>query len=151
MVDAISDSKKRLRQIWFKVLKATVKAILFYALYFVLWTMFLAPIASIVPVLQQTIETFVIVYIVLMIIGELASGTVFQYFFDAAKALFVIGYLILSLNGGTVSGTFQDMNLIVDLRLFLAFATLLSLLGFAKSLIQAISFLNEKTEQPHIV
>jgi hypothetical protein len=151
MADAISDSKKRLRQIWFKALKAAVKAILLYALYFVLWTMFLAPVAGIVPGLQQMIETFIVVYIVLMIVGELTSGTVFEYFFHAARALFVISFLILSLNGGTIGGTFQDVNLIIDLRLFLAFAVLLSLLGFARSVLQAISFLNERTEQPHMV
>jgi hypothetical protein len=113
--------------------------------------MFLAPVAGIVPGLQQMIETFVIVYIVFMIVGELTSGTVFQYFFDSARALFVISFLILSLNGGTISGTFENVNLIVDVRLFLVFATLLSLLGFAKSVLQAISFMNERAEQPQMV
>jgi hypothetical protein len=151
MVDAINNSKTKLRQIWFKAFKAAIKAILFYALYFVLWTMFLAPVAGIVPGLQQMIETFVIVYIVFMIVGELTSGTVFQYFFDSARALFVISFLILSLNGGMISGTFENVNLIVDVRLFLVFAALLGLLGFAKSVLQAISFMNERAEQPQMV
>ena len=114
MADADNDFKKRVRNFTFKALKAGVKGILFYAIYFVLW-MFLAPISDMVPGFQQMIETFVMVYILLMIVGELASGTIFQYFFNVAKALFVIGYLIFSLKGGIFGLTFQNVSLMVDL------------------------------------
>jgi len=40
----------------------------------------------------------------------------------------------------------QNVKLIVDLHLFLVVAMLLGLLGFAKSVLQAINFLNEKVE-----
>jgi hypothetical protein len=149
MADADNDFKKRVRNFTFKALKATVKGILFYGIYFVLW-MFLAPISEIVPGFQQMIETFVMVYILLMIVGELASGTIFQYFFNVAKALFVIGYLIFSLKGGIFGLTFQDVSLVVDLRLFLAIAMLLGLLGLAKSVLQAINYMNEKAEYTRI-
>jgi hypothetical protein len=149
MVDANDGFKKRLRNFTFKALKATVKGILFYAIYFVLW-MFLAPISDMVPGFQQMIETFVMVYILLIIIGELTSGTIFQYFFNVAKALFVIGYLIFSLKGGIFGLTFQNVSLMVDLRLFLVIAMLLGLLGLAKSVLQAINYMNEKAEYPLI-
>ena len=149
MAETNNDFKKKVRNFTFKALKATVKGILFYALYFVLW-MFLAPISEMIPGLQQMIETFVIVYILLMIVGELTSGTIFQYFFSVAKALFVIGYLIFSLNGGILSLTFQNVSLMVDLRLFLAIAMLLSLLGLAKSVLQAVNYMSEKAEYTHI-
>jgi hypothetical protein len=92
------------------------------------------------------IETFVAVYITLMIIGEFTAGTVYQYFFSAAKTLFVIGYLILSLNGGMIGATFESISLLIDLRLFLVVAMVLSLLGLAKSVMQAVNFMNEKAE-----
>jgi hypothetical protein len=149
MTDANNDFKKRVRNFTFKALKATVKGILFYAIYFVLW-MFLAPISEIVPGFHQMVETFVIVYICLIIVGELTSRTIFQYFFDAAKALFVIGYLVFSLNSGIFSLTFQNVSLMVDLRLFLTIATLLSLLGLAKSVFQAINYMNKKPEYTNI-
>ena len=149
MAETNNDFKKKVRNFTFKALKATVKGILFYALYFVLW-MFLAPISEMIPGLQQMIETFVIVYILLMIVGELTSGTIFQYFFSVAKALFVIGYLIFSLNGGILSLTFQNVSLMVDLRLFLAIAMLLSLLGLAKSVLQAVNYMSEKAEYTRI-
>lgn len=149
MADTGNNFKKKIRSFTFKALKATVKGILFYAIYFVLW-MFLAPISDIVPGFQQMIETFVMVYILLMIVGELVSGTIFQYFFNVAKALFVIGYLIFSLNGGIFGLTFQNVSLMVDLRLFLVIAMLLSLLGLAKSVLQAINYMNEKVEYTRI-
>lgn len=149
MADANNYFKKRVRNFTFKALKATVKGILFYGIYFVLW-MFVAPISEMVPGFQQMIETFVMVYILLIIIGELTSGTIFQYFFNVAKALFVIGYLIFSLKGGIFGLTFQNVSLMVDLRLFLVIAMLLGLLGLAKSVLQAINYMNEKAEYPLI-
>jgi len=149
MADTSNNFKKKIRNFTFKALKATVKGILFYAIYFVLW-MFLAPISDMVPGFQQMIETFVMVYILLMIVGELVSGTIFQCFFNVAKALFVIGYLIFSLNDGIFGLTFQNVSLMVDLRLFLVIAMLLSLLGLAKSVLQAINYMNEKAEYTRI-
>lgn len=144
-----NDSRKRLREITFKALKATLKGVLFYGIYFVLW-MFLSPISEFVPGLQQSVETFVTVYVSLMIVGELASGTIFEHFFNAAKALFVILYLILSLKDGIIDLTFQNISFVVDLRLFLGIAMLLSLLGLAKSMLQAINFLSGRAEYTNI-
>jgi hypothetical protein len=96
------------------------------------------------------IETFVMVYIFFIIVGELTSGTIFQHFFNTAKALFLILFLIFSLKTGLVGITFQNVSLIVDLRLFLTVAILLSLLGLAKSMLQAINFLNQKAEHTRL-
>ncbi|MDI6690991.1 MAG: hypothetical protein QME50_03870 [Candidatus Bathyarchaeota archaeon] len=146
MANSKNDSKTKLRHMTFKALKATVKGILFYAVYLILW-MFLAPLSELILGFHQMVETFVVVYIILIIVGEVTSGTIFKHFFDAAKALFVICYLILSLNGGIFGISYQNLSLIVDLRPLIAIVTLLSLLGFAKSVFQAINFLNEKAER----
>jgi len=140
--------EKLTQELTFKALKATTKGLLIYGIYAVA-SMFLTPISEIVPNFQQTIEIFVIVYILLMIIGELTAKTIYQFFFNAAKALFVILYLIFSLGGGIVDMTFQNINLTVNLQLFLVVAMLLSLLGLAKSVLQAISFLNQREENAH--
>jgi hypothetical protein len=92
------------------------------------------------------IETFFIVYIVLMIVGNLTSGTIYQHFFNAAKALFVIGYMLFSLGGGVFGTSFENVSLMVDLRMFLVIAVLLSLLGLAKTVLQAINYMSEKAE-----
>jgi hypothetical protein len=57
-----------------------------------------------------------------------------------------MAYLILSLNGGLFGVTFENVSLLVDLRVFLVVAMLLSLLGLAKSVLQAINYMSEKAE-----
>jgi hypothetical protein len=142
-------SKNSLQQTVLKALKATIKAVIFYAVYFFLWQ-FLNPISQFVPGFQLMVETFVIVYIVLMVVGELASGTIYQHFFNAAKALFVIAYLMSSLKTGILGLTLGNTSLIIDVRLFLTIAMLLGLLGLAKSVMQAINYMSEKAEVPTI-
>jgi len=132
-----------LRKIGVRALKAAAKGILVYVLYFVL-SLFLAPFMEMVPTLQQSIEAFVTLYLILMVIGDFMADTIYHYFFGAGKSLFVIFYLILSLKSGVVSTSFGSINLLVDLRLFLVIAMLLSLLGLARSVFQAINFMNEK-------
>jgi len=139
------DSRRKIRRIVFLALKATIKATIFYVIYFIV-SGFLAPVSELIPGFQQMIEAFVMVYIVLMIISDLTSGTIYQHFFNAAKALFVMAYLILSLNGGLFGVTFENVSLLVDLRVFLVVAMLLSLLGLAKSVLQAINYMSEKAE-----
>lgn len=149
MVETNNDTKKKLRRISFKALKATIKGALIYAIYYILW-MFIAPISQMIPSLQLMIETFVAVYIIFIIVEELTSGTIYNCFFNVAKALFVIGYLISAFNSGIFGITYQNINLIVDLRLVLEIATLLSLLGLAKSVFQTINFMSGKAEYTRI-
>jgi hypothetical protein len=145
MVEEDKSMKDRLRDVTYRALKATVKALIFYAIYLVIST-FLTPVSDVIPGLQQIIETFVMVYIFLVVVGEILSGTIFQQFFNVAKALFVVIYLLFSLKSGTVSTTFQNVKLTLNLSLFLMAAILLSLLGLAKSMFQAINFLSERAE-----
>jgi len=145
MANTNTNFKKNLRGIAFRALKAAIKGILFYIVYFVL-SQLLAPVSTLVPGLQQMIETFFIVYMVLMIVGDLTSGTIYQHFFNAAKALFVIGYMLFSLGGGVFGTSLENVSLMVDLRMFLVIAVLLSLLGLAKTVLQAINYMSEKAE-----
>jgi len=145
MADANSSPKRNLRGIVFKASRAAIKGILLYVIYFIL-SQLLAPVSMLVPGLQQMIETFFIVYITLMMVGDLTSGTIYQHFFNAAKALFVIGYLLFSLGGGVFGASFGNVSLMVDLHMFLVIAVLLSLLGLAKAVLQAINYMSEKAE-----
>jgi len=147
MDDKTKSSRRSFRDFAFKALKAAIKAIIVYVAYFFVWS-FLSPLSELIPGIQQMMETFVIVYIVLMILGDLTSGTIYQHFFSAAKALFVIGYLMLSLNGGLFGITFENISLMIDLRVFMLIAMILGLLGLAKSVLQAIDFMNQKAELP---
>jgi hypothetical protein len=145
MDDKRAGWKKHATGLLWKATKATIKGIIAYAIYFVAWS-FLSPLSQYIPSLQQMIETFIAIYIVLMILGELTSGTIYQHFFNAAKALFVIAYMLMSLKGGIFSLSVDNMNLTIDLRLFLVATMLLGLLGFAKTILQAIDYMNQKAE-----
>ena len=145
MVEKKKEPNSRLRRITINVLKAIIKSIIYYAVYSLLWMLF-APAAQIIPGLQTMFETFFIIYITLMIIGELTSGTIYHYFFSAAKTLFVISYMIMSLGGGILNLNYENVSLLVDLRLFVVIAMLLGTLGLAKSVLQAINFMSEKAE-----
>jgi hypothetical protein len=145
MAETNNNIKKTIRKYSFKALKATIKGVIIYAIYFILWT-FIAPISQIIPNLQLMIETFVTIYIIFTIVEELTSGTIYHYFLNVGKALFVIGYLIGTLNGGIFGITFQNISLIVDLRIVLTIAMLLGLLGLAKSVLQTINYMSEKAE-----
>jgi hypothetical protein len=140
-----SESKRRIPKILVKALKATVKGVIIYAIYFVL-SLFLAPISEFIPGFQQMIETFVMIYIVFVVIAELTSDSILQHFFNGAKALFVIAYLMLSLRTGIFGFTLQSVNLLIDFRLFLMVAVLLELVTLAKSMLQAVDYMNERTE-----
>ena len=148
MAETNSNTKK-LRKISFKALKATIKGVIIYAIYFIVWII-VAPISQIIPGLQAMIETFVIIYIIFTIVEEMTSGTIYHYFFNVGKALFVIGYVIATLNGGIFGLTVQNINLIVDLRMVLMIATLLGLLGLAKSVLQTINYMSERAEFAHL-
>jgi uncharacterized ion transporter superfamily protein YfcC len=145
MVEKQQKRKNIVKDISFRVAKATVKALLIYLLYFFLVPM-LSPLVELMPGLMESIEAFVAVYIVLMILSDLTSKTVFQYFFNTARALFFIAYLLLSMGNGVFSTSFENFSLTVNLTLFYTVAVLLSLLGFARTILQAINFMHEKAE-----
>jgi hypothetical protein len=145
MVEAKKNSQSKVKDVAFRVVKATVKAVLVYLFYFFLASLF-APIFELVPGFMGTIETFVVVFIVLTVLGDLTERTIFQCFFSTARSLFVIAYLILSLGDGMINVGFEDFSLTVNLTMFYTIAVLLSLLGLARSMLQTINFMNERAE-----
>lgn len=145
MAEQQKKSKNLVKDISFRVVKATLKAILIYLLYFLIAPM-LAPLFGLIPGFMESIEVFVAVYIVLMILSDLTEKTVFQYFFNTARALFFMAYLLLSMGDGVFSTSYENFSLTVNLTLFYTIAVTLSLLGFARTILQAINFMHEKTE-----
>ena len=144
MVEA-KKSGNLVRDVSFRVAKAAVKAILVYLIYFLLVPL-LAPLFELIPGFMESIEVFVVVYIVLMILGDLTAKTVFQYFFSTARALFFMAYLLLSMGDGVFNTSYENFSLTVNLTLFYTVAVLLSLLGFARTILQAINFMHERAE-----
>ncbi len=138
-------SKNIVKDFSISVVKATVKAILVFLIYFLLAPM-LEPLLGLIPGFMESIEAFITIYIALMILSDLTAKTVFQYFFNTARALFFMAYLLLSMGNGIFCTGYENFSLTVNLTLFYTVAVLLSLLGFARTILQAINFMHEKAE-----
>jgi len=145
MAEPQKKSKNLVKDISFRVAKATVKAILVYLLYFLVAPM-LAPLFELIPGVFESIEVFIAVYIVLMILSDLTEKTIFQCFFNTARALYFMAYLLLSMGDGVLSTSYENFSLTVNLTIFYSIAVTLSLLGFARTVLQAINFMHEKAE-----
>jgi hypothetical protein len=140
-----SSYRKKMRKTVFTIAKTVIKTAIVCILYVIL-SQVLAPLSPLIPGLQQMLQTFIIVYVALMIVSNLTSGTVFQHIFGAARCGFVMAYLIVSLNSGIFDYTFGSVSLMVDLRMFLVIVMMLEILGLAKSVTLAIDFVSQKAE-----
>ncbi len=145
MVEKRKKTRNPVRDISLRVAKAAVLAILMYVLY-LLTTMLLAPLLEYVPGIMETIEALVMVFIVFMILGNLTRGTILHHFLNIARSLFVVAYLLLSMGDGIVGTSYESYTITLDLTMFYAFAAVLSLLSFARSILQTIHCLNERAE-----
>jgi hypothetical protein len=138
-------TKQKIRKLLFRIAKTALKVAVI-AIISLLCSQILGQASVLIPGLQGMITTFTIVYVALMVVSDFTSGLIIQHFFNAARSLFVIAYFIFSSNSGILDYTSGNMNLMIDVRLFLVLVMLFGLLGLAKSIIQAISFVNEKIE-----
>jgi uncharacterized ion transporter superfamily protein YfcC len=145
MAEEKKKQPSRVKDWAFRVAKATIKATLVYALYFLL-SPYLLAISSLVPGLAETIELFVAITIVLMILSDLTAGTIYQQFLNVGRALFTIAYLVFALGDGVLNVAFENFSLTIDLTAFYAIAASLALLGLAVSIMQAINFMSERAE-----
>ena len=145
MDDAKKARQNNVKNIAFRVAKAALKATLVYLLYFFA-APFLTTLFAFVPGFTETVEVFVTVYIVLMILGDLTAQTIFHCFFNAARALFVIAYMVFSVGDGVISIPADNFTLTVNLSIFYTVAALLGLLGLAKAVMEAVYFMSERAE-----
>ena len=145
MVEEKKKSPNRVKEWAFKVAIATIKATLVYMLYFVL-SPYLMALSAIAPGFTDTIELFVAITIVLMILSDLTANTIFQCFLNGGRAIFMIAYLVFVLGDGVLNIKYESFSLTVDLTAFYAIAALLGLLGLASSVMQAINFMSERAE-----
>ena len=146
MVEQNGNNKNLIKEITYRILKASLKVIIIYLIY-TLVTPMLAPIMEMVPYLMESIESFVIFFVVLMFLSDLTQDTIYQHFFNTARHLYIIGYLLLSMGDGVMSLSYESLSLTVNLTIFYTIAVLLSLLGLARSILQAIEFMGRKAEK----
>jgi hypothetical protein len=145
MVEEMKKQPNKFKDWSVKVAKATIKGTLFYTLYFVL-SPYLQAISTLIPGFTATVELFVGVTIVLMILGDLTAGTICQPFLNVGRALFTIAYLVWAFGDGFLNVAYESFSLTVDLTMFFAIAASLGLIGLSISIMQAINFMSERAE-----
>jgi hypothetical protein len=145
MVEARKNPPNKAKEFAFKIAKATIRATLVYAFYFIL-SPYLLAISSFIPGLAETVELFVVVSVVLLILSDLVAGTIYQHFLNVGRALFTISYMIFALGDGVLNVAYESFSLTVDLTAFYAIAASLGLLGLAAAIMQAINFMSERAE-----
>lgn len=144
-----------LRKMLPRIAKAVVKAVLYFIFLYLVPTMLVSQLSEFAPELfanySQLINLFAAVVIFFVVASELTSGTIFQHAFNIGKAIILIIFYVLALNGGIISLNLNfesvPINIWADLRIYLMMLITIDLLGLAKSVLQAVNFLSEKTEQ----
>ena len=145
MDDAKKARQNKVKDIAFRIAKATLKATFVYLLYFFAVPL-LTPLFAVVPGFMATIEVFVTIVIILMILSDLTERTIFHCFFNAARALFIIAYIVFSMGDSVISVPADNFTLTVNLSILYTISALLGLLGLAKAIMEAIHFMSERAE-----
>jgi hypothetical protein len=114
---------------------------------FLIFSQMLTPLNQFYPQATSLIQTYVMIYVVFIILGELTKGTIFQYGLSMGRAFFFIGYTIYALNSGIITQTIQSVAFTVNLEIFLMMIILIGTLDFSKSLLQIINYMATKAEK----
>ena len=141
--------KHLLRLLLPRVLKAAAKSAIVIILFLVI-SQFLTPLSNFFPQAYGLVETYVVVYVTFIIVGELTKGSIYQHVLGMGKALFFIGYAIYALNNGIITQTIQSVTLSVNLQIFLVMIILIGMLNLGKSLLLIIDYTASKAETEEI-
>jgi len=136
-----------------KTAKAALKGALVVVFFYIIPMMLLSSLSELSPEItsryEQLLVTFVAIVLFFTVASELTAGTIFQHGFNIGKAIIMMIFIVFALEGGIVSLDFQELQLVADLRIYLAMVLIIDLLGLVKSVLQAINFLSERTEKQH--
>jgi hypothetical protein len=128
-----------------RLLKAFAKTAIAYSVFFVLSTA-MAPIQSIYSY-QSLFTVFFVVYLFFIFVIEITRGTIYQHVFCIANSLVIVVYFSYLLSTSVINFTVEQITLMVDLRFFFYVLVLGGVVGFAKSILQLISWINEREER----
>ena len=139
-----------------RVAKAIVKGLLYFFLFYALPMFLVSQVSGFAPRLsteyEQTVVLFAAVVIFFAVATELTSGTIYQHALNIGKALILVIFFVVALNGGIMKLDLdiiegQRISIVADLRVYLMMLITIDLLGLAKSVMQMVNFLSEKTER----
>ncbi|MCW3981289.1 MAG: hypothetical protein NWF11_07425 [Candidatus Bathyarchaeota archaeon] len=132
------------RKLLLRVLKALLKTVIVYFLFETL-SAFLVPF-DVFQSYQTVSVLFVALYIFFIFATELTRGTVFHHVFAIANSLVFLLYFTHVLSTSVFHITVEQIMIMVDLRFFLGIFVLGSILGFAKSMLDFLMWINKREE-----
>lgn len=151
MVNNNVDNKSLIRKMLPRVVKAVVKALLWFVLIYVVPLLLISSLSEVAPEffssLRQLLLLFAAINLFFLIACELTSGTIFQHALNIGKALILMIFIVYALEGGVVSLDVENVHVLADLRIYLVMLLIIDFLGLAKTVLQAINFLSEKAEK----
>ncbi|MFP3984429.1 MAG: hypothetical protein ACLFU9_00185 [Candidatus Bathyarchaeia archaeon] len=130
--------------IW-RVTRASVKVAIIY-IPFEIFSAFIASFESILGHQPFFIFLFA-VFLAFIFLSELGRGTVFQHVFGIANSLVIVFYFAHILDASVIDFNVERINLMVDLRFFLAIFVLGGLLDLAKNMLRLLNWMNEREER----
>ena len=134
------------RNLAWRILKAGIKAVLIYIVYFI-FMLLVQPFFELIGQYSLLIDMFFTVLIVFIFLTELFSGTIIKYMIEFSKSLFIIFYFVAALNSGIIDVSMENVSIIVNLRFFLLMLVLINVIGMAKTVLSAVNFLHENSEK----
>lgn len=127
-----------------RFLKATSKTAIVIAIYAVSST-FIIPFEGLTN--YQIFPTaLVLMYAFFVFAIEFARNTIFEHVFRIASSLMIMIYFAQFLNMGVFDFTVEQIQVALDVRFFLAVFYVGSVLAFAKSMLQMLTWMNKREE-----
>ncbi len=115
-------------------------------------------LGSIIPFEFSEITSFLVIFIGFEIVIQLLRDTVFQHIFTVARTIMYMVLIVLESNAGIIQfaqpserlplGT--NLTLTVNITTIMNIFLVLSLLSVVKNMLQAIEFMQKKSEEPMI-
>ncbi|MCK4435585.1 hypothetical protein KAU87_02120, partial [Candidatus Bathyarchaeota archaeon] len=131
-------------KIFLRLGKAAFKSAVVYILFSIFSTI-VAPFEGFADIQPLSIA-FLAIYIFFIFAIELTRGSIFQHIFNIVNSLLIVAYIIQVLNMGVINVSLNEFSLMIDLRFFLSIFAIGGFLGFAKSMLQLLNWMNEREE-----
>lgn len=133
-----------------RVAKAAIKALIYIIVIYVIPALIIGQASQFAPDLfanyTPVLGLFVGVIVFFVVASELTSGTIISYAFSVGRAIVLLVFFVLALNGGIIESDVMGLSLWVDIRIFLMMLVTIDLLSLAKSVLQAVNFMQESAE-----
>lgn len=107
---------------------------------------FSSPFKEMLPYQGLAFGVLPVVFVLLMVTGELLSGTVFYHVLNLANTLLLTGYMLYVFSISVLVFNIENITFIIDLRIILSIALVLNLVGFAKALLGLVGYLAENVK-----